>query len=152
MQIGRVLVIIGAVILLVGARLPWISGPDLFGVKGSTYESIEVGWEDNGIVTGGIGLVLLLGGLLLRGSRRAGYSIPGAVLAALAAVVVAGCIWRVLEMDPDQGFLAATAVGLYVTLIGALVALVGALLKNPMPPKAQSEQGQPDGGPGGVGA
>jgi hypothetical protein len=138
-QAGRVFVIIGGVILVIGARLPWMSAPVLFGVEGHAYEAIEVGWEDNGIVTGGIGLILLLGGLFLGGRRGTKYSVPGAVLAALAVMVVAGCVWRVFEIDPSAGFFAATDVGLYVTLIGALVALVGALLKNPIPPKAQSD-------------
>ena len=55
------------------------------------------------------------------------YSIPGAVLAALTVLVVIGCFYRILEIGPGAGFLAATDVGIYVTLIGAILALVGAL-------------------------
>jgi len=132
MQARRVLIIIGGVILVVGSRLPWMSVPVLFGVEGPTYEAIEIGWEDNGVVTGGIGLVLLLGGLFLGGRRRARYSVPGAVLAALAIVVVAGCVWRVFEVNPSAGFFAATDVGLYTTFVGGLVALVGVVLKKPI--------------------
>jgi len=137
MQTRRVFVIIGGVILVIGSRLPWMSVPVLFGVEGPAYEAIEVGWENNGIVTGGIGLVLLLGGLFLGGRRGAKYAVPVAVLATLALLVIAGCVWRVFEISPSEGFFAATDVGLYVTLIGALVALVGALLKNPVSLKAQ---------------
>jgi hypothetical protein len=132
MQTRRVFVIIGGVILVIGSRLPWMSVPVLFGVEGPVYEAIEVGWEDNGIMTGGIGLVLLLGGLFFGGRYGAKYSIPGAVLATLALMVVAGCVWRVIEINPSAGFFAATGVGLYVTLIGGLVALVGVLLKKPV--------------------
>lgn len=139
MQARRVFVIIGGVVLIIGARLPWMSVPVLFGVEGPAYEAIEIGWEDNGIVTSGIGLILLLGGLFLGGRRGMKYSVPGAVLAALAVSVVAGCVWRVFEIGPSAGFFAATDVGLYVTLIGALVALAGALLKNPIPSEAQSD-------------
>ncbi|UCC86584.1 MAG: hypothetical protein JSV81_17295 [Anaerolineales bacterium] len=133
MPVRRILIIIGGVILVIGSRLPWMSVPVLFGVEGPTYEAIEIGWEGNGIATGGIGLILILGGLFLGERRGVKYSIPGAVFAALAIMVVAGCVWRVFEIDPGAGFFAATGVGLYVTFIGGLVALVGVLLKNPIP-------------------
>lgn len=133
MHSSRAIVLIGGLILCIGARLPWMSVPVLFGVQGPAYEGIEVGWEDNGIITGSIGCILLLVGLFFKGRAGTRYSVPGAILAALAAIVVTGCFQRVLEIGPSAGFLAATDVGLYVTLIGALLALVGALSKIPVP-------------------
>jgi hypothetical protein len=127
MRTNRMLVLIGGVILVLGSRLPWMSVPVLFGVEGPTFEGIEIGWEDNGFITGGIGLILLLVGIFWRGRIGKRYSIPGAVLAALAVLVVIGCFYRILEIGPGAGFLAATDVGIYVTLIGAILALVGAL-------------------------
>jgi hypothetical protein len=132
MYARRVLIILGAVILMTGSRLPWMSVPVLFGVEGPTFESIEIGWEDNGIVTGGIGVLLLLGGLFLGEKRSAMYSFAGAGLAALAVMVVAGCVWRVFEINPSAGFFAATDIGLYVSFIGGLVVLSGVLLKPPI--------------------
>jgi hypothetical protein len=104
-----------------------MSVPVLFGVEGPAFEAIEIGWEDNGFITGGIGLILLLVGIFWRGRIGKRYSIPGAVLAALTVLVVIGCFYRILEIGPGAGFLAATDVGIYVTLIGAILALVGAL-------------------------
>ena len=121
---SRAFVIIGGLILCIGARLPWISVQVLFGVHGP-LEGIEVGWEDNGIITGGIGLILLLIGLLRKGKAGTRYSVPGAILAALACFVVVGCFKRVLEINPSAGFFADTEVGLYVTFLGAILALVG---------------------------
>ena len=129
MRTNRMLVLIGGLILILGSRLPWMSVPVLFGAEGPTFEAIEMGWEDNGFITGGIGLILLLVGILWRGRIGERYSIPGAILAALAILVVIGCFQRILEIDPGAGFFAATDVGIYVTLIGALVALVGALFR-----------------------
>ena len=129
MQMRRALVVMGGLILLIGSRLPWMSVPVLFGVEGPVYEAIEIGWEGSGIVTGGIGLVLVLGGLFFGGSPK--YTISGAVLAALALIVAAGCVWRVFEIDPSAGFFAAIDVGLYVTLVGGLVALGGVLFRKP---------------------
>jgi len=131
MRARRLLIAVGGLMLVVGSRLPWISVPVLFGVEGPAREAIEIGWEDNGMVTGGIGLALLLGSLFL-GEKRAGiYPMAGATLAAVAILVVAGCAWRVVEIDPGAGFLAATDVGLYLTLLGGLLVLPGTLLKPP---------------------
>jgi hypothetical protein len=133
MQTNRVLVLIGGLLLILGSRLPWMDASVLFGVDGPTYESIEIGWEDNGFITGGIGLILLLGGIFLKGRTGTSYPIPGAILAAYAVLVVVGCFQRILEIDPRAGFLAATDVGIYVTLIGSFlsfVATVGAVVKS----------------------
>ncbi len=132
MHARRLLIIMGALILMIGSRLPWMSVPILFGVEGPTPEAIEIGWEDNGIVTGGLGLILLFGGLFLGEKRALMYSISGAVLAALSVMVVAGCVWRVFEINPSEGFFAATDVGLYITFIGGLIVLSGTLLKPPL--------------------
>ena len=132
MRMNRMLVLIGGTILILGSRLPWISVPVLFGVEGPSFEAIEIGWEGDGFITGGIGLILLLMGIFWRGRIEKRYSIPGAILAALAILVIIGDFYRILEIDPDAGFFAATDVGIYVTLIGALMALAGALFRTDM--------------------
>jgi hypothetical protein len=125
MHTNRMFVLSGALILILGSRLPWMSVPVLFGVQGPAYESIEIGWEDNGFITGGIGFILLLGVIFWRGTARASYSIPGAILAAYAVSVVFGCFQRILEIDPNAGFFAATDIGIYITFLGSLLALAG---------------------------
>jgi len=102
-----------------------MSVPVLFGVEGPAFEAIEIGWEDNGFITGGIGLILLLVVIFWKGGIGKRYSIPGAILAALAALVVIGCFQRILEINPGAGFFATTDTGIYLTLIGALLALIG---------------------------
>jgi hypothetical protein len=129
MRANRMLVLIGGLILILGSRLPWMSVPVLFGIEGPAYEAVEIGWEDNGFITGGVGLILLLAGTFVRGRIGKRYSIPGAILAALAITVVIGCFQRILEINPGAGFFAATDIGIFVTLIGALLALVGALYR-----------------------
>jgi hypothetical protein len=140
MRTNRMLVLIGGLVLILGSRLAWMSVPVLFGLEGPAYESIEIGWEDNGFITGGIGLILLLIGIFWRGRIGKRYSIPGAILAALAVLVVIGCFGAILEIDPAAGFLAATDIGIYVTLIGAVLALVGALYRTSVD---QARQGTP---------
>jgi len=114
-----------------------MSVPVLFGVEGPTFEAIEIGWEGDGFITGGIGLILLLVGIFWKGRIEKRYSIPGAILAALAMLVVIGDFKRILEIDPDAGFFAATDVGIYVTLMGALLALIGALHRTSVQQKRQ---------------
>jgi hypothetical protein len=137
MRTNRMLVLIGGVILILGSRLPWISVPVLYGVEGPAFEAIEIGWEGDGSITCGIGLILLLVGIFWRGRIEKRYSIPGAILATLAVLVVIGDFYSILEIDPDAGFFAATDLGIYVTLIGALLALVGALYRTPVDQEKQ---------------
>ena len=132
MQARRVLIITGGLILIIGSRLPWISAPVLYGVEGPASEAIEIGWEGSGYITGGIGFILLLTGVFWKGRTGKRYSIPSAILATLAVLVVVGCFYRVLELDPNGGFLRATDVGIYVTFIGGLLALVGAVCRTPV--------------------
>ncbi len=124
---NRLLVLLGGLTLILGARLPWISAPVLYGDVGYSLESIEIGWEGSGYVTGGIGLILLLIGIFWKGRPGKRYSLPAAILAVLPILVVIGSFSRILKMDPDAGFFAATDVGLYVTFLGGLLALVGGL-------------------------
>jgi hypothetical protein len=129
MNKGRILVLVGSLALIVGGFLPWISVPNLFGLSGPSYEGIEVGWEGDGFLTTGVGLILLLGELLFGGVSHRWFKLTGVVLAALAASVVFLDFRRILEIAPEAGFYAATDIGIYVTLVGALLALIGCLSK-----------------------
>ena len=142
MRINRMFVLIGSMLLILGSRLPWMSVPVLFGVEAAAFEAIEIGWEGDGFITGGIGLILLLAGIFWWGriENVKRYAIPMAVLASLAVLVVIADFNRILEIGPEAGFFAATDVGIYVTLIGALLALAGVLFLTPM---GQKKQGTP---------
>jgi hypothetical protein len=125
MSINRRLVLGGGLILIISSRMRWMSAFVLFGVTDPVSRALEVGWEDNGFITGGIGIILLLIGIFHKGKPGKRYSIPGLILAILAVLEVAGCFQRILEINPSAGFFAATKAGIYVTLLGALLALVG---------------------------
>ena len=129
MNKGRLLVLVGSLLLIVGGFLPWISVPDLFGLSGPSYEGIEAGWEGDGVLTTGVGLILILSELLFGGVARRWFTLTRVVLAALPASVVFLDFRRILEIAPEAGFYAATDIGIYVTLVGALLALIGCLWK-----------------------
>jgi hypothetical protein len=127
MNKGRLLVLVGSLLLIVGGFLPWISVPDLFGLSGPSYEGIEAGWEGDGVLTTGVGLILILSELLFGGVARRWFTLTRVVLAALSVSVVFLDFRRILELAPEAGFFAATDIGLYVTLVGALLALIGCI-------------------------
>ena len=129
MNKGRILVLVGSILLILGGFLPWISVPDLFGLSGSVYEGIEIGWEGDGVLTTSAGLVLLLSQLAFGREPRRWVQLTGIVLAALAVSVVFLDFRRILEIAPKAGFYAATGIGIYVVLVGALLALIGCLWK-----------------------
>ena len=104
MILSRFLVIMGGLILIIASRMRWMSTVVLFGVSDPISRALEIGWEDNGYVTGMIGLILLLLGAFWRGKPGKRYSIPGMILAALAIMEVAGCFQRILEINPSAGF------------------------------------------------
>jgi hypothetical protein len=129
MNKGRILVLVGSLVLTIGGFLPWISVPNLFSLSGPSYVGIEVGWEGDGFLTSSVGLILILGELLFGGVSRRWFTLTGVVLAALAASVVFLDFRRILEIAPEAGFYAATDVGIYVTLGGVLLVLIGCLSK-----------------------
>lgn len=137
MSRGRVLVLVGALLLIIGGFLPWISVSNLFGLSGTSFEGIEIGWEGDGFLTAGIGLILILGELLLWGDSRRWFAFIGVVLAVLAASVVFLDFRRILEIAPEAGFYAATDIGIYVTLVGALLALIGCMWRRAPAPTNQ---------------
>ena len=137
MNKGRILVLVGSLLLIVGGFLPWISVPNLFGLSGPSYEGIEVGWEGDGFITAGIGLILLFSELLFGGESRRWFTLTRVVLATLAASVVFLDFRRILELAPEAGFYAATDIAIYMTLVGALLALIGCLWRRVPAPTQQ---------------
>ena len=111
--------------------------PNLFGLSGPSYEGIEVGWEGDGFITAGIGLILLFSELLFGGESRRWFTLTRVVLATLAASVVFLDFRRILELAPEAGFYAATDIGIYMTLVGALLALIGCLWRRVPAPTQQ---------------
>ncbi len=74
-------------------------------MSGPAYEGIEIGWEGDGTLTAGVGVILLLSELLLRRGSQRWFAIAGSVLAILAAMVVFLDFRRILELDPAARFL-----------------------------------------------
>lgn len=127
MNKGQLITLFGAFGLAIAVFLPWISVTALFGNIPGVDEGIAVGWEGDGIMTGGIGLILLIGILFSKGSPKRWYSTASVIFGLLACVVVLSDFRRIAEIGPDAGIFASTAVGLYLTVVSAIVVVIGGL-------------------------
>lgn len=132
MNKGQQITLIGGLVLLIAAFLPWISATALFGNIPGIDEGIAIGWEGDGIMTGGIGLILLIVALLSKGRPGKRYSIAGAIFGLLACGIVLSDFLRIVEIGPNAGIFASIGVGLYLTLAGALAIVMGGLQMIPV--------------------
>lgn len=108
------LTVVSAVLLFIGAGLPWAS-----------VLSIEVSGLDggDGIITISLGVLLLALGVTRARTRHRWTSIVGLILALLLGLVVLIDLTDVLGED-----LATVRIGLWLTTAGAVGALLGTLI------------------------
>jgi hypothetical protein len=125
---ARITTLVGATLLVVGALLPWatMTAP-LVGIV-NLY-----GYQGDGRITGGIGLLLFLGALITRATPGKRYSVAIGLLAALA-LLVAGL--KVLSVGFAEAVVSGLAtgsigMGVWVSVLGATLAVVGGLTKVP---------------------
>ena len=136
MNRGQLLILLGGVVLIIGALLPWVS---VTAVDGTV---ITGGYEGDRRVAGAFGAILLIGALVRKAPSGQRYFIVGSILALIIGAIT------VYTWVNFSTFLAAarsgTATigdlviingspkpGIYVSLIGSVVALIGGLLKAP---------------------
>ena len=129
MNRGQQLTMIGAIGLLLGALLPWASIASIFG------QTSIAGYEGDGVITGAIGLLLLIGSLLNKGKSGKRYSITSTVFAIIAGLIGISNLSNinsiVADISSDSLVLVSTGSGLYVTILGAVLAMIGGLQKLP---------------------
>ena len=123
--------LVGALILIIAAFMPWMKPVVLFGDVAIGHEGIAIGWEGDGTLTGGVGVILLLVALFYKGKPGKIYSLTVMTFGLLGCWVIFSDFRRIAEIDPAAGILAATDIGLYLTLAGGLAAVIGGLQKIP---------------------
>ena len=128
MNRGKILTLVGAIGLIIGALLPWIVAEAVFG--GSISKK---GIEGDGQITAGIGVIVLVIAAVSKGESGKLYSIAGSILAGLAAIVLIVDFLDVNKMvfDTPFGVSAKIGIGLYLSIAAALVALVGGVQRVP---------------------
>jgi hypothetical protein len=137
MHKGQQVILIGAICLIVGTLLPWASVASVLGITIS-----KAGYEGDGLISGGIGVLLLLSALLSKGKPGKMYSPAASVFALVAGVVAILDIINVSQVitrtSADSTVIASVGSGLYVTLLGALLGFVGGLVQVPLRSQQES--------------
>ena len=129
MTIGQKLTLLGAITLIIGMFLPWISVISILG------QVSTAGYADDGIFTGVIGVILLLIALLREERPGDRYSVPGAILALIAGLIGIFAFLRlhsaIANIPSDATLVASMGSGIYVTMLGAIFSLIGGLQRLP---------------------
>ena len=133
MNRGQLLLVLGGLALIIGALLPWATLTSF--LVGSFSRA---GYEGDGIITGGIGILLLFGGLLVKGKPGKLYSLAGSFFALIAGLILVSDFSNVSgivrDMDAEESMMASIGPGLYLSALGAVLALVGGLQRVPAAP------------------
>lgn len=131
MKRTQIIILFGGVALIVAAFLPWMKPVVLFGEAAIGHEGIAIGWEGDGFFTGGVGAILLVISLFYKGKPGKIYSLLITALGLLVCWMILSDFRRIAEIGPSAGILAATDIGLFLTLAGGLAVVIGGLLKVP---------------------
>jgi len=146
MNRGQMLCLLGGVSLLFGALLPWATLQSLtLGLSIS-----RAGYEGDGIITGGLGLLLLIGAIVSKGKPGKPYSVVARILALIAGVISFGALMGISGFSTgDKGLVASVGPGILLSLAGAVIALVGGWQTVPAIPASMQAptQGQPPAPP-----
>ena len=132
MHKGQQLTLLGAIGLVLGALLPWVKATTVLG------SISKAGYEGDGLITGAIGLILLIGTLLNKGKAGKRYSVASSIFGVIVLVIVgfdylnvAGAVSDVQDMPGVVD--ASVGAGLYLTLLAAFLVLVGGWQRVPGP-------------------
>lgn len=118
---GRIMTIVAAIILIIGALLPWgtvsvgLFQRSLLGIQG-----------DGGIISLGTGVALLIAGIARKGIPGKNYSIGIAIIGVLIGVWLVSKLGGLLSLaasDPST----SVGAGLWLSLIGPVLATLGGL-------------------------
>jgi len=136
---------LGGIGLLIAAFLPWSIHSSPLG----DY-AINWGYEDNGIITGGIGLLFIIGLIVRKGKPGKSDFVAGSILAILAGALLLYNIADVIYSATNYTESGATTdfgSGLCLSVIGAMFIFFGGTLKVPnLPETTPIEPQHNDGG------
>lgn len=142
-RIQQFLLLLGGIGLLLGTFLPWV----IHGAVGRDYSTSTMGYESSGIITGGIGLIFLVGFLIRKRIPGRSYFIAGSILTILAGalllynvadVIYSGTVYTESGATTDFGS------GLCLSVIAAIFIFIGGTLKVPHPAETTTIEPQPN--------
>jgi hypothetical protein len=132
MNRGQLLTLLGGIGLILGAALPWATLTSYY----FRVTTSKAGFEGDGMITGAIGVILILFAILEKGKTGKLYSVAVIIFAILAELVVFYDLPRVLSFisSAKSDYKASVGVGIYITIIGAILAVAGGFQRVPGDP------------------
>lgn len=125
---GRTLSLLGAGALVAGALLPWAE------ITAPFVGTVSVpGYRGDGLLTGGIGLLLLLGALASQGKPGKRYSIAIAIFGLLTLLLTIPKIFAIGDIEATSA-IAGVGVGLWVSIVGGIMSVAGGMTRLPAAP------------------
>ena len=132
---GKTLTIIAGAGVILGTLLPWVKLVAAF----ETY--MKLGYETDGRITGAIGLIIIITGLIKQGKPRKSYSITAAILSLIVILIAIMDIADPISVMKEDVYGTGSAlVGLYVTLVSGVLGILGGFWKNPPDPDLESRR------------
>jgi hypothetical protein len=141
----QLLLFLGGIGLLIAAFLPWSIHSSPLG----DY-AIHWGYEGNGIITGGIGLLFIIGLIIRKGKSGKSDFVAGSILAILASALllynIADVIYSATNYT-ESGATTDIGSGLCLSVIGAMLIFIGGTLRvSDFPETTPIEAQHNDGG------
>lgn len=129
MNFNRVMVLVGSLLLIVGALLPWgqMGMLSLTGISG------------DGIFSFGLGVILLIGAIAVKEKPGKMYSIWLAILGLLASSLMCMKTYNMMQVAVvgQSASMIEIGAGIWVSLLGAGLCLLGGLLQSPGEKKSE---------------
>jgi hypothetical protein len=129
MKIYRLLVLVGGILLMVGAVLPWASGPSSsYYITTGLEISRSSGVGEGCMHTAGAGGILVLIALVHRGKPGKSYSRLATAISVLCGLLLAGAAFFITQVTLTDSPSFSLAFGLAcVSPLGALLGLLGGM-------------------------
>lgn len=124
---GRLLVGLGGLVLIIGAMLPWAT------LTAPFVGTVSIaGYQGDGLISGGAGLLLLLIAAFSKGKSGGFYSIIASIIGIIAGIIVFPKLLTIGSVVADFEIgIASIGPGIYSSLIGSIIAVIGGLLRVP---------------------
>ena len=126
MNIGRKLLLISGIGLVIGAVTPWTIVTTTIGRTSSNGLG---GGGGDGLITGGIGIILIFLGLLSNSNTDKRLSVIGTLLSLLAGFLLFNIFLSIGRIARENEILIQTGFGLYISIISSIFGALSGLFQ-----------------------
>ena len=133
MKAGRLFTFVGALMMVIGVMLPWVTVSSVFGTA-----PVVVGYATDGLFAGAIGWLILTNSLASKELAGRAYSGASVFLALVAGGITLSVLVRLFMALMDFGSVSISelsgsiGVGLWIMLLGTYIVLIGAANAEPV--------------------